>query len=200
LGPVVKINPDELPQLNNIHYLGSKTYKQLPEYVHGWQIAMIPFALNESTQFISPTKTPEYLAAGKPVISTAIKDIVTPYGKKGLVHVIKNAQEFIDKATVELADTNKEKWLQLVDNFLENNSWDKVYTGMLALIKGTMDFKHGFKKRRLTMFDFVIAGAGFAGSVLAERLASKAGKKVLIVEKEIISVAMPMIIIMKTVF
>ncbi len=82
LGPVVKINPEDLPKRDNIHYLGSKSYKELPAYLSGWDIAMIPFAKNESTQYISPTKTPEYLAAGKPVISTSIVDVVTPYGDK----------------------------------------------------------------------------------------------------------------------
>jgi hypothetical protein len=102
LGPVVKIDPATLPKLPNIHYLGSKTYKQLPEYISGWQIAMIPFALNESTRFISPTKTPEYLAAGKPVISTAIQDVVHPYGTRKLVHIINSAEEFVEKAETEL--------------------------------------------------------------------------------------------------
>jgi UDP-galactopyranose mutase len=72
LGPVVKINPDLLPRLSNIHYLGSKTYNELPLYLSGWDIALVPFMLNESTKYISPTKTPEYLSAGRPVISTPI--------------------------------------------------------------------------------------------------------------------------------
>jgi len=76
IGPVVKIDPATLPQNGNIHYLGSKTYTELPKYLSVWDIALIPFALNESTQFISPTKTPEYLAAGKPVIATAVRDVV----------------------------------------------------------------------------------------------------------------------------
>ena len=67
VGPVVKIHPESLPARSNIHYLGSKTYQQLPEYIARWDVALLPFAQNESTRFISPTKTPEYLAAGKPV-------------------------------------------------------------------------------------------------------------------------------------
>jgi glycosyltransferase involved in cell wall biosynthesis len=72
LGPVVKINRDSLPQLPNVHMLGGKSYEELPHYVSGWDIALIPFAINESTKFISPTKTPEYLASGVPVVSTPI--------------------------------------------------------------------------------------------------------------------------------
>ncbi|HET9954038.1 MAG TPA: glycosyltransferase, partial [Polyangiaceae bacterium] len=81
LGPVVKIDPAELPRAANIHYLGGKDYSQLPSYIAGWDVALLPFARNESTEFISPTKTPEYLAAGKPVVSTTIRDVVRPYQK-----------------------------------------------------------------------------------------------------------------------
>ena len=72
---------DELPRRPNIHYLGSKTYEQLPAYLSGWDVALMPFAMNESTQFISPTKTPEYLAGGKPVVSTPVRDVVRHYGQ-----------------------------------------------------------------------------------------------------------------------
>ena len=80
VGPVVKIAPEDLPKRHNIHYLGGKTYDQLPSYLAGWDVALMPFAMNESTQFISPTKTPEYLAGGRPVVSTPIKDVVRHYG------------------------------------------------------------------------------------------------------------------------
>ena len=84
LGPVVKIDLKSLRRRPNIHYLGMKQYDELPTYFSGWDAAMLPFALNESTRFISPTKTPEYLAAGLPVISTPIRDVVRPYGEIGL--------------------------------------------------------------------------------------------------------------------
>src|SRR5205814_4717049 len=71
LGPTAKIDPAILPRAANIHYLGPKPYAVLPEYVAGWDVALMPFARNEATRFISPTKTPEYLAAGKPVVSTS---------------------------------------------------------------------------------------------------------------------------------
>jgi glycosyltransferase involved in cell wall biosynthesis len=139
LGPVVKIDPATLPKLPNIHYLGSKTYKQLPEYISGWQIALIPFALNESTRFISPTKTPEYLAAGKPVISTAIQDVVHPYGTRKLVHIINSPEEFVEKAESELRYTDKHNWLQEVDNFLAGNSWDLTCMQMLKFINRELE-------------------------------------------------------------
>jgi len=134
IGPVVKINPDDLPQAHNIHYLGPKTYTELPQYIAQWDIALILFALNESTEFISPTKTPEYLAAGKPVISTPIKDVVQPYGNAGLVQIVNDADSFIAAATKILDDTEKEHWLSMVDHFLENDSWDHTFNRMNALI------------------------------------------------------------------
>ena len=70
VGPTAKIDLDELPRRPNLHYLGNKRYAELPAYVGNWDAAMMPFALNEATRFISPTKTPEYLAAGRPVVST----------------------------------------------------------------------------------------------------------------------------------
>ena len=83
IGPVVKITEDMLPRGENLHYLGKKEYEDLPSYIAHWDVAMLPFAQNASTRFISPTKTPEYLAAGKPVVSTPIRDVVTPYADKG---------------------------------------------------------------------------------------------------------------------
>ena len=137
IGPVVKIDPATLPQNKNIHYLGSKTYQELPYYVATWNVALIPFLLNESTRFISPTKTPEYLAAGLPVISTAIKDVVDPYGISGLVHIDTTAEDFIAAAEQELAlsDDSKEAWLVKVDSYLSQNSWNKTYQAMLKLLQ-----------------------------------------------------------------
>lgn len=135
VGPVVKIDPQSLPKHNNIHYLGSKHYDELPRYLGNWDIAMISFALNESTKYISPTKTPEYLAGGKPVISTPIADVVTTYGDAGLVHIAANADEFIAAAELELATTNKKPWLKNVDAFLATESWDTTVNEMRELMQ-----------------------------------------------------------------
>ena len=111
IGPVVKIDPATLPQLDNIHYLGARKYEQLPAYLSGWDVAMIPFLLNDSTKYISPTKTPEYLAAGVPVISSSIVDVINPYAVKNLVHIADNADEFIRAGENELKTVNKKNWL-----------------------------------------------------------------------------------------
>ena len=139
LGPVIKIDPATLPQNKNIHYLGAKTYEELPIYLSGWDIALIPFAINESTQYISPTKTPEYLAGGKPVISTPISDVVNPYGELGLVHIIRNAKDLIEKATEELSVTDKSEWLVKVDEYLNAISWDATWARMDELMQKEID-------------------------------------------------------------
>lgn len=138
LGPVVKIDPATLPNYANIHYLGGKKYDELPGYIAGWDIAMIPFAMNESTKFISPTKTPEYLAAGKPVISTPIRDVVSPYGNNNLVHIVSTAEEFIAAAETELAKKRRTAWLKKVDEFLSGNSWDRTWSQMVRNIEETV--------------------------------------------------------------
>jgi UDP-galactopyranose mutase len=135
IGPVVKIDPAALPQLPNIHYLGGKDYKELPKYIAGWDVAIIPFAMNESTKFISPTKTPEYLAAGKPVISTPIRDVVRPYADNKLVHIAATAEEFIMYAEKELKKRSRKAWLNKVDNFLSGNSWDRTWSQMVRQIE-----------------------------------------------------------------
>ncbi|MGI8467356.1 MAG: glycosyltransferase family 1 protein [Pyrinomonadaceae bacterium] len=137
IGPVVKIDEKDLPRRANIHYLGSKKYEELPNYLAGWDAAMMPFAINESTRFISPTKTPEYLAAGKPVISTPIRDVAHPYGERGLAHIAASAEEFvaaIEKALNENTETRQQK----VDEFLADTSWDKTFEQMKNLIDEAM--------------------------------------------------------------
>lgn len=141
IGPIVKISKDDLPKNSNIHYIGSKNYQQLPDYISGWDIALIPFAINESTKYISPTKTPEYLAAGKPVISSAIRDVVHPYGDENLVHIIHSAKEFITAAEYELSNTSKEEWLKRSDVFLANNSWNETWHQMQEIINAAFKSK-----------------------------------------------------------
>lgn len=142
IGPVVKIDPADLPHEKNIHYLGARPYKELPAYLSGWDVAMIVFALNDSTRYISPTKTPEYLAGGKPVISTAISDVVNPYGVNGLVDIAYSAEEFIHKATASLLLKDKTAWLAKVDLFLADMSWEITVRDMKRHILDTLYRKH----------------------------------------------------------
>jgi len=136
IGPVVKIAPEDLPQRPNIHYLGGKTYSELPAYLSGWDVALMPFAMNESTQFISPTKTPEYLAGGKPVVSTPIKDVVRHYGHLEGVKIASTPEEFVvacDEA-LELSKHPEGGWLAEADLMLSATSWDTTQARMAGLI------------------------------------------------------------------
>ena len=138
IGPTVKIDPAGLPKASNIHYLGSKSYEELPAYLAGWDVAMIPFARNESTRYISPTKTPEYLAGGVPVVSTSIQDVVTPYGKEKLVYIADDPEEFIKGVEWSLSNKNNPAWLKPVDDFLTNISWDVTWLKMILLIQSKL--------------------------------------------------------------
>lgn len=135
VGPVVKIDPAELPRRPNIHYLGTKRYEELPAYLSGWDVAFMPFAMNESTRFISPTKTPEYLAAGKPVVSTPITDVVRTYGERGLVKIAATPEEFIAALAATLQENEaRDAWLEEVDGLLGEMSWDATWARMKELI------------------------------------------------------------------
>jgi glycosyltransferase involved in cell wall biosynthesis len=134
IGPVVKIDPAALPRQPNIHWLGCKSYAELPEYLSGWDAGFMPFALNEATQFISPTKTPEFLAAGTPVCSTPITDVVSPYGENGLVEIAADAAQFSAKLDL-LLKHDRSEWLRRVDTHLQGMSWDRTWSEMRALIE-----------------------------------------------------------------
>lgn len=137
LGPVVKIRHESLPQGSNLHYLGMKDYKQLPAYFSNWDVAMLPFALNEATRYISPTKTPEYLAAGLPVVSTPIRDVVRTYGGWEQVAIADSAAAFehaIDSMIRQKTALDR----TAVDAFLLEQSWDNTWNQMQRLMKAQL--------------------------------------------------------------
>jgi UDP-galactopyranose mutase len=136
VGPIVKISEDDLPKRPNIHYLGGKTYDQLPAYLSGWDVALMPFAMNESTQFISPTKTPEYLAGGKPVVSTSIRDVVRHYGQLEAVKFADNAADFVAQCekALELSNAPEAGWLAEADLMLSGTSWETTQARMAGLV------------------------------------------------------------------
>jgi UDP-galactopyranose mutase len=134
VGPVVKIDPEELPKRPNIHYLGPKKYEQLPAYLSGWDVALMPFAMNESTQFISPTKTPEYLAGGKPVVSTPVKDVIRHYGDLQGVGIAATPEEFVAECERMLKLDKDGDWLGEADLLLSATSWSTTQARMSALV------------------------------------------------------------------
>ena len=160
IGPVVKIDPEVLPRHENIHYLGGKSYKELPSYLAGWDVATLLFARNEHTRYISPTKTPEYLAAGKPAVSTSIRDVVRPYGEMGLVRIADDAAGFVAAAEELMQRGVDADWLARVDSYLAQQTWDRTWARMAELIEGVA-------ARRLAAREGVAARPARAGGANA---------------------------------
>ena len=211
VGPVAKIRPEDLPRAANIHYLGNRPYDDLPAYLAGWDVALMPFAINAATRFISPTKTPEYLAAGRPVVSTPVPDVVRTYGDVAGVGIAADAPGFVACCEAALALAPSE-WLPGVDALLATGSWDSTFQRMRTLVAEAVaraeapmtpapmtpglatpgpdaagqngsGLKAPIYQPRRTHYDVLIVGAGFAGSVLAERLAADGGKRVLLCDR-----------------
>jgi UDP-galactopyranose mutase len=136
IGPVAKISAEDLPRAENLHWLGMRSYKDLPSYLARWDVGLMPFALNESTRFISPTKTPEFLAAGLPVVSTAVPDVVHAYGETGLVEIAADAGEVV-LAVERLLAGRPPGWIADVDARLATESWDATWRAMDNLVRAT---------------------------------------------------------------
>ncbi|MBZ0321188.1 MAG: glycosyltransferase [Anaerolineae bacterium] len=146
IGPVVKISHDDLPKAPNLHYLGMKAYAELPVYLARFDVALIPFARNEATRFISPTKTLEYMAARKPIISTAINDVIELYGKAvqvGWTHdeFIGCCQTALGESQNPLASTIGAERRVIEDTYLHQNTWDDTAGRMSALIQKALRTK-----------------------------------------------------------
>ena len=135
IGPVCKVDPADLPRAPNLHYLGAKSYDELPRYLAGWDAAALFFARNESTRFISPTKTPEYLAAGRRTISSPIRDVERAWGEDRLVRIAFTVEEWETAVEEALADADRADWLRRVDARLARTSWDRTWREMAALIQ-----------------------------------------------------------------
>ena len=191
VGPVVKVDPARLPRAPNIHWLGQRAYAELPAYMAGWDVALMPFALNEATRFISPTKTPEYLAAGCPVVSTPVRDVVRSYGGvAGRAHRRGRGRPSSPPATprsprarTRLARRGRRPPRRPV------LGRDPRRDGGAGRRGGRAQGRRLRRRRRRPRpcagrvrppYDVVVAGAGFAGSVIAERMAEASGKRVLV--------------------
>src|SRR5207245_588410 len=134
VGPVVKIDPGQLPRHPNLHYIGQRRYAELPAYLSGWDVAILPFARNQATRFISPTKTLEYMAAEKMIVSTPIKDVAEPYGD--LVFVGETPAEFIGACEKALAASATERAARIagMHKVLSRRSWDATAQAMDRLV------------------------------------------------------------------
>jgi hypothetical protein len=132
VGPVAKIPPHSLPQAPNLEYPGQVRYEQLPAVMAGFDVALMPFALNEATRSISPTKTPEYLAAGLPVVSTRVPDVVADYGD--VVALADDGGQFAAACRVALRETSADRQRRLAA-ISGRQEWDRIAADMDALIR-----------------------------------------------------------------
>ncbi len=181
VGPVLKINPADLPQAANIVYPGHVGYNDLPEVMSGFHVGLMPFALNEATRSISPTKTLEYLAAGLPVVSTRVPDVVADYSE--VVAFADDAEKFADCCISSLAEPTDDMKARVAP-ILRKQHWDTIARAMQELLVNAVSEKSRAPRIPSAKgFDYLIVGAGFAGSVIAERMANESGKRVLVVDK-----------------
>jgi UDP-galactopyranose mutase len=191
IGPVVKIAEGDLPRAANIHWLGRKDYADLPAYASGWDAALMPFARNASTEFISPTKTPEYMAAGLPVVSTPIRDVVDGYGTLASIRIAADAGGFVAAAEELLAadDETRALWRGEARDCLADKSWDGIADAICEMVQDGLvahqvaDVTAAARARGSRHYDVLVVGAGFAGSVMAERIAAGSGRSVLVIDQ-----------------
>ena len=134
VGPVVKIDPVTLPRRANIHYFGQRSYDELPRYLKGWEVCLLPFARNDATRFISPTKTLEYMAAELPIVSTPITDVAEPYGN--IVYLGSTPDDFLAACEAALRATPEERAGRTAQmrQVLAGTSWDVTVASMETLL------------------------------------------------------------------
>jgi glycosyltransferase involved in cell wall biosynthesis len=143
IGPVVKIDPASLPRRPNIHYLGQRRYDELPPYLHGWDVSLLPFARNDATRFISPTKTLEYMAVERPIVSTPIADVAGPY--RDIVYLGGDPAEFIAacEAAMSAPDGERAARAEAMRRVLARTSWDATAGAMERLVEEAVGRKSG---------------------------------------------------------
>lgn len=141
LGRTFGLDPSRLPQRPNIHYLDERPYAQLPAYLAGWDVALLPYAA--ATRRAYPARALEYLAAGKPVVATPLRDVIHPYGVQGLVAIADLPEDFVVAVECELRRDDRRRWQQRVDAFIRENSWDRTWQEMEALISGAVRERRG---------------------------------------------------------
>ncbi|HEY4541399.1 MAG TPA: glycosyltransferase family 1 protein [Noviherbaspirillum sp.] len=135
VGPVVKIDPAVLPKADNIHYMGQQPYSALPQFLAAWDVCLMPFALNESTRFISPTKSLEYMAAELPIVSTPVRDVVDLHAD--VVEIARTADEFVAACERALALSQDERlaMCRVMRDKLSRTSWDFTAARMHELLE-----------------------------------------------------------------
>ncbi|HEX8610542.1 MAG TPA: NAD(P)-binding protein [Telluria sp.] len=170
VGPVMKVDPASLPRSPNIHYLGQQPYEALPDLLAGWDVCLLPFALNEATRFISPTKVLEYMAAELPIVSTDIADVARPYGH--VVAVARATGAFIAACEAALSMTPQQRaaMCATMRDIVAGTSWDVTVDAMRRLLAETAPGRSTAR--------FSGAGTGGAGTAGASTGAAGSGATV----------------------
>jgi UDP-galactopyranose mutase len=180
VGPTVKIDPATLPRSENIHYMGQQPYERLPDYLSGWDVALLPFALNDATRYISPTKTLEYMAAERPIVSTPIADVVRSYAQ--IVYLADSPEAFVAACERALAAPREEREgrITAARAVLAQTSWDTTAARMEQLIEEALVARSGRRVSSGNRVPVLVAGAGPTGLSAAYHL----GAEALLVEQE----------------
>ncbi|KAF1049282.1 glycosyltransferase [Xylophilus sp.] len=165
VGPTAKIDPAGLPRMANIHWLGQQDYQALPSFIQGWDVCLLPFALNDSTRFLSPTKTLEYMASGRPSVSTAVRDVVDSYGQ--VVQIRSDADGFVQACEMLMHRDAARRRAdgRAVDAILARTSWDATAGAMRSLVEGLLQSRLRTARRRPA--PAVAAAAGTATGMAA---------------------------------
>jgi glycosyltransferase involved in cell wall biosynthesis len=146
VGPVVKVDPNELPQARNIHWLGQRQYAELPAHVKGFDVCLMPFALNEATEYINPTKTLEYMAAGKPIVSTAVSDVMHNFTP--VVAVADTPEDFVAAVRQAIESPSAE----MISRGLEqarSNSWESIVARMERIVRDAIRTRESRTERTI---------------------------------------------------
>ena len=186
VGPTVKIDPATLPRQPNIHYTGPRSYEQLPAYLSGWDVCLLPFARNDATRFISPTKTLEYMAAERPIVSTRITDVARSYAD--IVYLADDPAEFVAACERALSDPTEEREARTraARAVLSRTSWDATAGRVEALLEEALVSRRGASKGRAARvppaspeIPVLVVGAGPTGLSAAYHL----GRDAMLVEQ-----------------
>ena len=132
VGPWTKVDPATFPQARNIHWLGNRDYSLLPAYAKAFTVCLMPFALNEATEFINPTKALEYMATGRPIVSTAVPDVVRQFSN--VVSVASSPPEFVAACGRVARKPNRAAISRGLD-LARNNSWESIVRKLEAHVE-----------------------------------------------------------------
>jgi glycosyltransferase involved in cell wall biosynthesis len=139
IGPVLKVDPAALPQRPNLHWLGQRSYADLPNYCKAFDVCLMPFALNESTEFINPTKALEYMATGRPIVSTPIADVVSNFSS--VVGIANDPEKFTQLCLAAVREPDHET-IQRGHKMVRANSWEAIVEKMEGHLQDALEAKH----------------------------------------------------------